>query len=416
MLFGSAKIELKDLSDREKNALLILCGKSRELYNVCTAAICREYESGGKVLGYQALKTAVNGSAAYRSMGGYYFQILLTAIADFKKYLSTDIYILRKSDRTLQVKNLDKFSLPHPKQGLRVVEVKNPLIRDGKILLLASSDTPTLYLRLPEQYQAKSITRAVVRPMYHARYWELTIEYTVTEAAHRLDPNKALGIDLGVTNYATCVSTDGDSFIIDGKRLKSILQGYCKYRAKLLRASGGSNDTKRLCSLSRKTHNHSLDYARKSAAYIIDYCIAHGIGKIILGWGIHFQNQNSNLGQNNQLYALMPFAKLKDMLSFQCQKHGITFVTVDECYTSQASALDLDPMPQHVQLEKVTFSGRRVHRGLYMSGDGIKLNADQNGAINILRKGNVTPPFLARSDGRGLACPRRINPLDNSAK
>ena len=70
MLYCSAKIELKDLSDREKNALLILCGKSRELYNVCTAAICREYESGGKVLGYQALKAAVNVSAAYRSMGG----------------------------------------------------------------------------------------------------------------------------------------------------------------------------------------------------------------------------------------------------------------------------------------------------------------------------------------------------------
>lgn len=414
MLYGSAKIELKDLSDGEKNALLILCGKSRELYNVCTAAICREYENSGKVMDYQALKSAVNGSAAYRTMGGYYFQILLSAIADFKKYLSTDIYILRKSDRTLQVKNLDKFTLPHPKQGLRPIEVKNPLIKDGKILLLASSDTPKLQLELPEQYQAKSITRAIIRPMYHARYWELTIEYTVTEAAHPLDPNKALGIDLGVTNYATCVSTDGDSFIVDGRRLKSIFQGYCKYRAKLLRANGGGSDTRRLCSLSRKTHNRSLDYARKSAAYIINYCVAHGIGKIILGWGVHFQR--ANLGQNNQLYALMPFAKLKDMLSFQCQKHGITFVTVDECYTSQASALDLDPMPQHVQLEKVTFSGKRVRRGLYMSGDGIKLNADINGAINILRKGNVTPPFLGRSDGRGLACPRRINPLESSAK
>lgn len=409
MLYGSAKIELHDLTDTVKSALLQLCGKSRDLYNVCTAAICRQYEERQTMMNYQALKAAVGGSAAYKALGGYFFQVLLSAISDFKKYLSTDSYILRKSDRTLQVKNLDSFVLPHPKSGLRPIEVKRPLVRDGKLLLLSTPTTPTLYLGLPTEYQDRGITRAVIKPLYHTRTWELIIEYEVREVAHKLDPDKALGIDLGITNLATCVSTDGDSFIIDGRRLKSILQGYCKYRAKLLRASHGSSDTRRLCSLSRKTHNRSLDYARKSAAYIVSFCITHGIGKIVLGWGVHFQQ--ANLGQNNQLYALFPFAKLKDMLSFQCQKHGITLVIVDESYTSQASAYDLDPIPEHIQRQAVAFSGKRIHRGLYMSGDGITLNADVNGAINILRKGNVNPSFLRRSDGRGLASPHRIDPL-----
>ena len=33
--------------------------------------------------------------------------------------------------------------------------------------------------------------------------------------------------------------------------------------------------------------------------------------------------------------------------------------------------------------------GKRVHRGLYRSMNGILLNADVNGALNILRKSNV---------------------------
>ena len=409
MIYGSAKIQLRDLSDSQKNDLYQLCEKSRALYNVATSAIIREYEVSNCVINYQELKAKIAASAAYQALGGYYYQILLSAIADFKKYISTDCYILRKSDRTLQVKNLDNYIPPHPKNGLRAIEVKKPYIKNGIVYLPATDTTNTVRLTLPKAHQEKRIIRISVRPMSHARYYELTIEYEVDTEAHDLDPNKALGIDLGITNFATCVSTDGDSFIIDGRRLKSILQGYCKYKAKLLHANHGTHDTKRLCSLSRKTHNRSLDYSRKSAAYIIKYCIKNGIGAIVLGWGIHFQQ--AQLGQNNQLYALFPFARLRDELTFLCSKHGIKLITVDESYTSQASAIDLDPMPEHVTVTRSTFSGKRIHRGLYMSGDGITINADVNGAINILRKGNITPQFLLRSDGRGIAAPRRIDPL-----
>lgn len=409
MVYGSAKIELHDLADSTKAELYQLCEKSRNLYNVATKAIVSEYEVTNKVLAYQELKSLIVTSAEYKALGGYYYQILLTAISDFKKYISTDNYILRKSDRTLQVKNLDNFIPPHPKNGLRTIEVKKPYLKDGAIYLMATDTTNTIRLALPKSYQDKRIIKIRIRPMYHARYYELTIEYEVENEIHNLSENKALGIDLGITNFATCVATDGDSFIIDGRRLKSILQGYCKYRAKLLHANHGSTDTKRLCSISRKTHNRSLDYSRKSAAYIIQYCIENSIGTIVLGWGVHFQQ--AQLGQNNQLYALFPFARLKDELTFLCSKHGIKLIVVDESYTSQASALDLDPMPEHVTVTRTTFSGKRIHRGLYMSGDGITLNADVNGAINILRKGNVTPQFLLRQNARGLASPRRIDPL-----
>ena len=154
------------------------------------------------------------------------------------------------------------------------------------------------------------------------------------------------------------------------------------------------------------------NYVGKATSYIIKYCLEHAIGKVCLGWGVHFQGQGSNvnlsLGVNNQLFYLFPFAKFKTALQAKCQLLGIHFVLVDESYTSQASALDNDTMPEHITGTKQHFSGKRIHRGLYMSADGIKTNADQNAVCNILRKGSVTLPFLQGADGRGLMPPYRV--------
>ena len=414
MLYGSAKIQLNDLTDTQCSDLRQLAELSRALYNCCTRQIIQHYEDTGRVLAYRELKPLVCTPPEYKAIGGFYFQILLTAIADFKKYISTDSYALRKSDDTLVVKNLDNFVPPHPKGGLRPIEIKSPP-REGEYLILpATRQTAAVRLRLPACYQDRNICRIIVRPLHHVRYWEMTIEYTVQETAHAdLDHSKALGIDLGVGNLATCVTTEGDSFILDGRRLKCICQGYAKYQAKLRRANHGSTDSRRLCSLYNRTKHRSLDYIRKSAAYIVGYCIQHRIGTVVLGWGVHFQH--ADLGMNNQLFSLFGFAQLKRCLTWQCSKHGIDLKVVDESYTSQASALDLDPIPDYVANTRYAFSGKRIKRGLYMSGDGITINADLNGAINILRKGSFTPRFL-REEGRGIASPRRIDPLVCSAK
>ena len=114
MLYGSAKIQLNDLTDTQRSDLRQLAELSRALYNYCTRQIIQHYEDTGRVLAYRELKPLVCTSPEYKAMGGFYFQILLTAIADFKKYISTDSYALRKSDDTLVVKNLDNFVPPHP--------------------------------------------------------------------------------------------------------------------------------------------------------------------------------------------------------------------------------------------------------------------------------------------------------------
>ena len=85
----------------------------------------------------------------------------------------------------------------------------------------------------------------------------------------------------------------------------------------------------------------------------------------------------------------------------------------EEAYTSRASALDNDPLPQYVQGERPpAFSGRRIHRGLYKSRNGKLLNADVNGSMNIVRK--VIPDVYDQGIG-GLPCsPVMVNPLRTS--
>lgn len=407
-MYGSSKIELKNLSSDEKRHLRRLSELSRDLYNLCTREICRHYEASNSVLDFARLKALVQGSTEYQTITGFYYPVLLTAIADFHKYISTDIYALSKDDRVLRAKNLDKFYPPKPKQSLRPIEQLRVMVRDGCICFPKTRETPELRFQLPACYRDKDIRCAFIRPLHRVSHWELTIQYPVSTYSHDLDYGKAIGIDLGMVNFATVVSSDTlDTFILDGRRLKSLLQGYCKYLAKLRRV-GGSYNTKRLASLRKKTYNRLNSFVGKASAYIIKYCIDNRIGKVCFGWGEHFQGQRS-LGVNSQLFALFPYARFKNSLQHQCQRHGIQFVLVDETYTSLASALDGDKMPDHITREQQHFSGKRIKRGLYMSGDGIKLNADQNAAINILRKGSVNVPRLAEQHGRGLVSPVRVS-------
>lgn len=408
MLYGSSKIWLNNLNIAQLCQLHTLTLLSKNLYNISIKAISEHYTKTNNILDFQQLKALIKEENEYKEITGFYYAVMVSAIANFKKYINTNSYIKNKSKQTLQVKNLADFRPPMPKKDYYPIMILKVSVQDGYIILPRTRQTGEIKLKLPENYKNKSISRVTIRPLFQFKCWQMIIDYSVdTITKNLLDKNKCLGIDLGISNFATCAITDGNCFIVDGKNLKSLLQGYCKYKAKITSANGGIHNTKRLVSLHKKIHNRVDDYVRKSVNYIIKYCIANSIGQIFLGWGIHFQT--FDIGANNQLYSLFPFAKFKNLLAFKCKQYSINFITVDECFTSKASFLDNDFMPQHVTRAKQNFSGKRRYRGLYISGNGTKLNADVNGAFNILRKGSAVITFdLGR---RGIATPQRINPL-----
>lgn len=125
--------------------------------------------------------------------------------------------------------------------------------------------------------------------------------------------------------------------------------------------------------------------------------------------------------QNNQVFVSMPFSLLKNMITYKAEREGIAVITQEESYTSRADITAMDYIPVYgVDDEKADFSGRRIKRGLYRCSNGLVINADCNGAANIMRKavpdawnGTESFEFLALPEVSGF---HELNPKSNSVR
>ena len=119
----------------------------------------------------------------------------------------------------------------------------------------------------------------------------------------------------------------------------------------------------------------------------MEIAIKERIGIIVIGRNKGWK-QEPNMGKrNDQLFGSIPHYLLNKMIVQKAEHAGIQVVFQEESYTSKASFLDGDDIPVYRDsASKPTFSGSRIHRGLYRSAKGVLINADVNGAYNILRK------------------------------
>ena len=145
--------------------------------------------------------------------------------------------------------------------------------------------------------------------------------------------------------------------------------------------------TNRQFRLLNRRNNQIMDMIYKSAKYIVNRCLEDGIGTVVVGYNPGMK-QKINIGPvNNQHFTFIPHGKFRHQLQFLCEKHGIKYLEQEESYTSQSSFLDNDPLPVYgMEAGDIRFSGRRVTRGAYYSGNGTMVNADINAAANIIRK------------------------------
>lgn len=250
-------------------------------------------------------------------------------------------------------------------------------------------------INIPPLLLDKNIKEIRIIPKFNARFFEIQYTYQVENEQRNLDKNNALAIDLGVNNLATCVTNRGKSFIVDGKKLKSINQWFNKYNAKLQSIKDKQDYGKALTMKQKyiwnKRNNKVNDYLSKSARIIINYCLENNIGTLVCGYNNDFQ-RNSDIGKrNNQNFVNIPFSKLQSKLEYLCEFYGIKYVDQEESYTSKASFFDMDIIPEYKEKDNIeySFSGKRVRRGMYKTLKGYILNADVNGALNILKKSKV---------------------------
>lgn len=232
----------------------------------------------------------------------------------------------------------------------------------------------------------------------------------MTEQPKELDTGHALSIDHGLDNWLTCVDTQGHSFIIDGKPIKSKNQWYNKRVAILKESKPQGFWSKQLAALTEKRNRQMRDAINKAARIVINHCLKYKIGRIVLGWN-EGQKQSIKLGDKvNQEFVLIPTARLKNRIKQLSDLYGIQFIETEESYTSKASFLDGDFIPTYGEKpDNWKPSGKRIKRGLYQSDAGWLINADCNGSANILRK--VARRFeidLSRLGSGALTTPLRV--------
>ena len=242
-------------------------------------------------------------------------------------------------------------------------------------------------LPIPTNLDINKVKEWTILPKNGMFYLEASYELTATQANSYLD-DLALSIDLGTAdNLAACVDTRGLSFLIDARAMKAFNQYWNKQVSTRKENKPQGYWDAWLDRVTRKRNHRMRDGINKAARLIINHCIKYGIGTIVLGWNDGFKC-NANMGRvNNQKFVQIPLGKLRDRIEQLCNLYGIKLVITEESYTSKASYLDGDSLPKYGEKpDGWKASGRRTKRGLYKSKNGSLINADLNGAANIMSK------------------------------
>ena len=412
-MYLTLKQQVKHLSKKEFRNLKYLSHIAKNLTNEAIYNIRQYYFNKKKYLSYNENYKILKNSENYKKLNSNIAQQILKEVdGSFKSFFG-----LLRLAKNGQYDN-KKIKLPKylDKDGFTTLVIGFVRLKDDMLIVPYSNSFKKTHqevkIKLPPVLKGKKIKEIRIIPKQHSRYFEIQYTYEVEEVQRELNKENVLGIDLGIDNLCTCVTNNGASFIIDGRKLKSINQYYNKINAKLQSIKDKqktSRTTLRQKRIVRKRNNRINDYLSKAARMIINYCLNNDIGKIVLGYNEDFQ-RNSNIGSiNNQNFVNIPYGKLRDKLIYLCKLYGIEVKLQEESYTSKASFFDGDEIPIYDKenQKEYKFSGKRIKRGLYQTSKGYQLNADCNGALNILRKSKVVDLSVLYNRGE-LNTPKRI--------
>lgn len=242
-----------------------------------------------------------------------------------------------------------------------------------------------LYIQIPqwEKYGNDIENFAQIQLIPKIRNIKVEIIYNKEEVKYDLDKSKYASIDLGLDNLATLVTPAGCE-IYSGKYLKSYNNHFNKILSHLQSINnlqGNKGITKRIKRMYEKRDRYIDDAFHKVSRQIVNSLIQQKVRTLVVGYNVGWK-QKSNIGKkNNQKFIQMPYARLANYLNYKCEMAGINFIENEESYTSKCDALAFEPICEHDK-----YLGKRIKRGLFRSSIGKLINADQNGALNILRK------------------------------
>ena len=392
----TVKQQVKHLSKEDYKTIKELCHIAKNLANEAIYNVRQYYFAEGEFLKYEKNYTLLKNSPNYKLLNSNMAQQILKEVdGSFKSFFG--LIKLAKQDRYA----FKDCKLPHylPKDGYTTLVIGFVRLKENKLILPFSNSFKKTHkaveITIPPILLDKKVKEIRIIPKAKARFFEIQYIYEAECVQRNLNTDNALALDLGVNNLVTAVSSQGKTFIIDGRKLKSINQWFNKENARLQSIKDkqhyGKKSTNRQKAIARDRTNKVNDYMNKAARKVIDYCIANDIGTLVVGYNETFQ-QSSHIGKrNNQNFVNIPYGQLRSKLEYLCRLNGIIFVKQEESYTSRSSFWDKDDIPVYNADNpgKYKFSGNRVHRGQYKTASGKTINADVNGALNIMRKSSV---------------------------
>ena len=392
----TVKQQVKRLSKEDYRTIRELCHIAKNLANEAIYNVRQYYFSEGEFLKYEKNYTLLKNSPNYKALNSNMAQQILKEVdGSFKSFFSL-----------LKLAKQGKYAfkdcrLPHylPKDGYTTLVIGFVRLKGNKLILPFSNSFKKTHkaveITIPPMLLDKKVKEIRIIPKAKARFFEIQYIYEAECVQRNLNTNNALALDLGINNLVTAVSSNGKSFIIDGKKLKSINRWFNKENARLQSIKDkqhyGKKSTNRQKAIARNRNNKVNDYMNKAARKVINYCIANDMGTLVVGYNETFQRGGHIGKRNNQNFVNIPYGQLRSKLEYLCKMNGIIFVKQEESYTSKSSFWDRDDIPVYNadNPREYQFSGKRIHRGQYKTASGKIINADVNGALNIMRKSSV---------------------------
>ena len=369
--------------DQRFSPLMEMCHWSKNLYNAALYNIRQHYfESKNdstikyKFLSYVENWRRLKDTDEFKKLQSHTSQEVLKQVdRDFKSFFAL---ICKKNNGEYT----SRCSIPKYKD------------KDGfNVLIYEGSDFTKKFvdqgiLKIPKSkviVRTKQTNIKQVRIIPRGNHLVVEVLYEVEEPALLEDNGRYAAIDLGIDNLCSVSFNCCNSFIINGKPVKSINQYYNKKKARLqkrIKKCQNRNKSKKLQKLTEKRNSKVKDYFHKASRYIVNQLVSNQINTLIVGYNKGWK-QEVNIGRrNNQKFVGIPFMMLRDMLSYKCSLVGINVIVTEESYTSKCSFIDNEEIKK-----KEVYDGKRTKRGLYKSKDGRLINADINGSYNIMRKG-----------------------------
>lgn len=411
-MYGCQQVLVKQNKDLVA-ILEFLCSESHKLTNMGIYYARQLYFKTKKGIGKYDLEKIYKDNNHYKVLHSQAAQQILRTVAEsFKSY-----YGLIKAHQQGKITNRPRIPNYRKKGGMTIVSYPQQALKlkDGQIRVPLGNTCKrwfgidSFYISIPTNINFTDIKELRILPRNKCFYIEYVYKKEIAKA--KLNEDNVLGIDPGLTNWLTCVTNVGTSFIIDGKQVKSMNRWYNKKVSTIKENKPQAFWNKKLAAVTEKRNRQMRDGINKVAKIVINHCLEKNIGTVIFGWNKGNKNEIELGKKNNSEFVPIPTARLKDRIYQLCEQYGITFIETEESYTSLSSFLDGDYLPKYGDKPSDWKpSGKRTKRGLYRTSNNFYINADANASANIIRKVSRTLKLNLDQLCRGvLTSPTRIN-------